>query len=103
MTVAELLQRISGKELREWMAFNTLEPFGGDAPYIGHGITASTIANVNRKKGAKPYKVSDFVPKFEKQEQSVDQMLQMAEMLTIGLGGQDLRPDGPGDEKDENE
>jgi hypothetical protein len=73
------------------MAFSTLEPFGSDADNLGHAITASTIANVNRGKNDKPYKVEDFMPKFEKENKSTDQMIQVAEMFTAGLGGQDLR------------
>lgn len=90
-TVAELLSRVSSAELSEWMAFSTLEPFGADADFLGHAITSSTIANVNRDKNQRAYKVEDFMPKFEKKEQTTDQMIQMAEMFTIGLGGKDLR------------
>lgn len=78
------------------MAFSTLEPFGADADNLGHAITASTIANVNRGKNQKPYKVDDFMPKFERQEQSTDHMMQVAQMLTIANGGQDLRGDDDG-------
>jgi hypothetical protein len=91
MTRDELMQRISSRELTEWQIFESKEPFGLMASYIGHAITASTVANVNRKKNQKAYKVGDFMPKFEKQAQTVDEMLQVAQALTIGLGGQDLR------------
>jgi len=91
MTRAEMLERMSSRELTEWQIFESKEPFGVMPTYIGHEITASTIANINRKKGQKPYKVDEFMPKFEKEEQSVDSMLQIAQTLTIGLGGQDLR------------
>lgn len=73
------------------MAFASIEPFGAQAEYLGHAITASTIANVNRTKNQKAYKVEDFLPVFEKQKQTPDQMLQIAEMFTVGLGGMDLR------------
>jgi len=92
MTVAELLARISSKELTEWMVYSQVEPFGADAGYLGHAITASTIANANRPKGHKPYDVEEFMPKFKKKEnQSVDQMIQMASMFTIASGGEDKR------------
>lgn len=73
------------------MAFSTIEPFGADADILGHAITASTIANVNRGKNDKPYKVEDFMPKFRKENQSQEQMLQVASMYTELLGGLDLR------------
>jgi hypothetical protein len=73
------------------MAFATVEPFGCEAGFLGHATVAQTIANVNRSKGQKPYKIEDFMPKFEQKAQSVDEMVQIAQMLTIGFGGQDLR------------
>ena len=79
------------------MAFAALEPFGSEANYIGHAITASTVANVNRGKGRRALKVDEFMPKFEKKAaQSVDEMMQVAQMLTIGLGGKDLRKENNG-------
>ena len=78
------------------MAFSTLEPFGAKADFLGHAITASTIANVNRGKNTKAYSAEDFMPKFEKQIQSEIQMIQMAEMITAANGGMDLREDTDG-------
>lgn len=92
MTVAELLARISSKELTEWMAFSQIEPFGADTSYLGHAITASTVANVNRQKGKKPHKPEDFMPKFEKKkEQSTESMVAFAAYMTASMGGEDLR------------
>jgi len=97
---AEMLVRMSSAEVTEWMAFFGLEPFGSEADFLGHAITASTIANVNRQKGQRIHKIDEFMPKFEKQAQSVDQMLQVAEMMTIGLGGKDLREHSDGSESE---
>ena len=92
MTVSELLNRISSREITEWMAFGQLEPFGAEAGYIGHAITSKTIADVNRGKNQKAYSVSDFMPKRGKKKlQTAAEMIQFAEMFTIALGGQDLR------------
>jgi len=92
MTVAEMLDRISSTELNEWMLFYEMEPFGSEADFLGHAITSSTIANVNRSKGKKAMKPKDFMPKFEKEKtQSVDQMIGFAAAMTAALGGQDLR------------
>jgi len=92
MPVSELLRRISSREITEWMAFSQLEPFGADAGFLGHAITSATVANVNRAKGQKAYKASDFMPSFEgKKKQTVEEMLQFAQVVTIGLGGKDLR------------
>ena len=96
-----MLQRISSAELSEWAAFYLLEPFGGDTAFIGHAITASTVANIHRAKGQRAYKIEEFMPKFEKTEQSVDEMIQVAQMLTIGMGGKDLRSEN-GEHTDES-
>jgi len=82
---------MSSKELTEWIAFANLEPFGAEADYLGHAITASTVANVNRPKKKKAYKPDDFMPKFGRKKQSVEEMIQFAAMTTIGMGGKDLR------------
>ncbi len=80
MTVGELLERISSRELSEWMVFYTLEPFGSQADYLGHAITASTIANLMRDpRKQKAMKPEDFMPKFdeaikERKEKSPEEM-----------------------------
>jgi len=78
------------------MAFSNLEPFGTDAENIGHAITASTIANVNRGKNQKAYKVEDFMPHRRKKNQTTDEMLQIAAMTTAANSGVDLREDEDG-------
>jgi hypothetical protein len=67
MTVEELLSRISAPELIEWMQYYRLEPFGSEANFMGHAITASTIANANRGKG-KTFTLKDFMPDFMPKE-----------------------------------
>lgn len=59
----ECQKYISSAEFAEWMAYYHLEPFGFHANFLQAGIIASTIANANRKKGAKPFKPNDFIPK----------------------------------------
>ena len=74
------------------MIFYSLEPFGSEASYLGHAITASTIANVNRGKGKKAMKPEEFMPKFErKREQTTDDMVAFASYMTTALGGEDKR------------
>lgn len=94
--MAELLGRISSEELSEWVAYYQLEPFGTEVDMLGHAITASTVANVNRGKGQKALSPKDFMPDFEKSShvQSAEEMLQFAEMMTAAMGGQDHRNGG---------
>ena len=49
---------------------------------FGHAITASTIANVNRKKGAKSFKPQDFIPK-EKELPNPSSFFQNLKQLLI--------------------
>jgi hypothetical protein len=92
MTVAEMLERISSVELTRWMIYFNLEPSAVMVNRWGHATTAATIANVNRKKGAKPYDVEGFMPEFGKSKgQSTSEMIGVASMLTIASGGEDKR------------
>ena len=85
----ELLARIDSRELTEWAAFYQVEPFGCEADGLGSAIVAATVANVNREKGAKAFEAADFLPKFDqaKKEQSVEEMIQLAQMFTAAAGG----------------
>lgn len=91
MPRGEMLRRMDSAELTEWMAFAQVEPFGAETQYYGQAINSQLIANINRKQGSKAYKAEDFMPRFEQEPQSPAQMVQIAEMFTAGLGGEDLR------------
>ena len=60
------------------------------------GVIAATIGNVNRKKGKKAFKPTDFMPRStrkERKRQNWKQQLGFVEALTQALGGKDLRKD----------
>lgn len=93
MSVREAQERISSREYAEWVAFSGLEPFGFEADFLGHAQTAQVIANVNRGKDIDPFEVSAFMPKRaeppeDEDPQTVDQLKQVAYMLTLALGGE---------------
>ena len=74
------------------MLFYDYEPWGAEAYFFGHAITASTVANASRRKGQKAYSPDKFMPKFErKKEQSVGDMIGIAAAFTKLTGGEDLR------------
>jgi len=78
-TVSQLLAEISSKELTEWMAFYSVEPFGEERSDIRAAIIACTCAQIWSKK---KLKVNDFMPKFgPKPEQSPDQMKSILKAL----------------------
>lgn len=93
MTVADLLSRISSREMTEWMAFYQLEPFGTNAEMVGHAITASTVYNVNRGRKNKAAKPADFMPDFESQvrPKTIDDMLAKVQAMNAMYGGVDER------------
>lgn len=92
MTVGELLSRISGQELSEWIAFYSMEPWGCEVEDLREGIISSTIANVNRdpKKQPKPFKPQDFMPTWDKplvKEQTPEEQKRIIEMWQHLLEG----------------
>lgn len=80
MTVNELLSRIDSRELTEWMAFYSLEPWGTEAEDVRTGIIASTVANVNRDPKKKAYKIRDFMPQWHRPEQTPEDHKRIIEM-----------------------
>lgn len=97
MTVAELLARMSSREISEWICFFDLEGPPGEARADWRaGLIASTIANVNRdqKKRREPFGPGDFMPRWgdtpsedERPVQTAEQQIAMARRLARALGG----------------
>lgn len=56
---------MSSEELAEWMAYERLEPFGETRADIRTALVCSTLANINRDKKVKPYKIQDFMLDFD--------------------------------------
>ena len=63
MTVAELGERMSSRELTEWMLYAGLEPFGADADDARNAINTATITNavIATAGGKKQVKVEQFL------------------------------------------
>ncbi len=90
---------MSAREFAEWMAYYQLEPFGEERADLRAAIVAKTIADVNTPKGARRAKLTEFMPRFEREEQTVEQQISIAAMLTAAFGGKDERH---GDESHDN-
>ncbi len=93
---------MSALELVEWHAYYRLEPFGSLVHRKGHALTASVVANANRKKGARPFKVGDFMHDFDSTKpaplaQPASEQIAIAEALNKAWGGKDLRKPANGD------
>lgn len=72
MTVAELLSRISSRELTEWQAFYGLEPFGYEVDMFGAAQVSATLVAINSKKGAKTPQAKDFYPRLESDDGGIE-------------------------------
>ena len=53
---------MSARELAEWQAFDDIDPIGDERIDLLVGILASVMANPHRKRGARAFKPSDFMP-----------------------------------------
>jgi len=86
MTVKELLARIDSRELSEWTAYYQIEPFGEFRADIRSAIIATTLANIHRGKDQQPFRIKDFMPKFEIEKQSPDEMAEVLKRFAIEMG-----------------
>jgi hypothetical protein len=77
--VDAMLSELTWPQLREWMAFYELSPWGAERGDLQAAIVASTIANVWRAKGRR-YRVADFLPTFGARAQTQEEM---AAVLTM--------------------
>ena len=65
MSVARTQSEMDRREYAEWQAYYRIEPFGPHREDLQAGVVASVVANVNRRRGSKPFSPSDFVLDFE--------------------------------------
>jgi len=76
-----MLRVLTSRQLAEWMAYYSIEPFGEHAAYWRAGVIASTIANVFRGKRGKAMKPEDFTPKEPKLKEARQSPDEMAAVL----------------------
>jgi len=81
MTVKEMLSRMDSRELAEWAAYYSVEPFGEERGDLRAGIVASVIANVNRGKNVKAYGPQDFMPYAKKESSELDEVMALKSFL----------------------
>lgn len=67
--VDAMLDELTWPQLREWMAYYEIDPWGGSRADLGAAIVASTMANIWGRK-SKTYRVSDFLPTFGARRQT---------------------------------
>lgn len=76
MTVGELLERVSSRELTEWEAYYGIEPFGQERGDLQAGVVASVMANAwsDPKKRKREYGPGDFVLRFDGEDERESQV-----------------------------
>ena len=84
MTVKEAQRRINSDEFGWWMAYDRIEPFGEERADLRIAQLCALIANINRSKKCKIYKVKDFMFDFEGKADTVaDRRQPPEEMISI--------------------
>lgn len=92
-TVAELLARVSSRELTEWMAYEKISgPLGGRRLDVVAAIVASTVLNTNRRKGTAPIKPDDMIPRWDN-FQSDEDVWDAIRKANAAMGGEVTDPD----------
>lgn len=91
MTVADLDSRLESYELTEWMAFERITgPLGRRRGDIQSAMVAAVVANANRTKTSRKFKITDFlIPYGERDRKSPEQMLEAVKSLNKALGGEE--------------
>lgn len=86
MTVRELENRMSARELSEWMAYYAIEPFGEQREDYRAGLLAATVANcAGAGKKGKALQPTDFIPIYTqpKQVSFIDRKQEQARQMAM--------------------
>ena len=78
MTVAELGDRMSSRELQEWIEYQGIVGCldSRQRADLGAGIVASTVANAHRSGRSQSFSPQDFMPYVEKKKQTPHQAIE---------------------------
>jgi len=78
MTVAELGDRMSSRELQEWIEYQGIVGCldSRQRADLGAGIVASTVANAHRSGRSQSFSPQDFMPYVEKKKQTPQQAIE---------------------------
>lgn len=88
MTVAELLDRISGEELTEWMAYEAATgPLGPSRGDWLAALVASVVVNTARGRKGREAKVTDFLLKWKTAAPAGPPSEMLGQMLARRFGG----------------
>lgn len=83
LNVDKMLRKMTAKRFLEWEHYSRIEPFGEQRGDYQAASIATVIANSTRGTKQEPFKIEDFLLKFEepKKRQTPDQQLAIARMI----------------------
>ncbi|MCS7294432.1 MAG: DUF4035 domain-containing protein [Dehalococcoidia bacterium] len=87
MSVAEAQRKVSAREFAEWMAYDRLDPIGRERDDWRAAALLTMLANLNRKKGRKPYTLKDFWPQWHREEPDEDELRRKIDATMKALQG----------------
>lgn len=79
-TVKQLLSEIDAEELTEWMAYDSIEPFGAVRDDYRVALLSALTANIHRRKNSRTFSPNDFMP-FLKQKKKKQTWQEMKEAM----------------------
>lgn len=65
-----LKKYLHAADIRDWLAYSRIEPFGAQHHELLNAITAATIANCHRGKDDPVFEVTEFMPNYDLPVQS---------------------------------
>ncbi len=77
-------------EFRLWQAYALIEPFGAYREDVRSAIIAQTVANAQRGRGQRAFKIKDFMPKFGRRTSKPKRQTpdEMVNVLCLAFGAQ---------------
>lgn len=91
-TVGELELSLSSRELSEWIAYSSFEPFGQGRSDDGFRLLASMLYNINRGKNARPLSADDFLKTLHDSKPKPKGSGALAAELKAAFGGLKANP-----------
>lgn len=89
MTVEKLLTTTTAKELLEWQAYDSIQPFGDERADLRAASIRHAVIAVHAKKKSDQPKLADCMLKFEaKKKQTESQIEQLLKSLVRAKGGE---------------
>lgn len=71
----ELRKRLNSRQIAEWIAYASIEPFGAQHDEVLHGIRCLLFASANRAENSSEPSLYDFCPSIDEPEMTPEEIL----------------------------